>query len=192
MDNSSHIKQRLAQILHIPNTRIEELYNICHFKKHNKNELINSGNRTFDRLGLILEGAARIYYISEAGNEISYLLQVNGDVVGDYASYITGQASNVQIQTLIKTDIIYFQKKDIDALIHSDVFWLGFAKMMSDRAFLNAKQRIDELFFFTPEQRYLNLLKKSPEIMHKIPQKHISTYLGITPQSLSRIRKRIC
>ncbi len=95
------------------------------------------------------------------------------------------------IKTLLKTEVLYFDKKDVELLIQKDIFWLGLAKHISDLVFLDAKQRLDELFFYTPEERYLNLLKKSPEILNKIPQKYISSYLGITPQSLSRIRKRI-
>jgi CRP-like cAMP-binding protein len=94
------------------------------------------------------------------------------------------------IQALLKTEVLYFDKKDVEILIQKDIFWLGLAKRISDLAFLDAKQRLDECFY-TPEERYLNLLKKSPEILNKIPQKYISSYLGITPQSLSRIRKRI-
>jgi hypothetical protein len=87
--------------------------------------------------------------------------------------------------------VLYIHKSNLDKLIEKDPFWLGFAKYISDRAFLSAKQRLDELFFFNPEERYLNLIKKSPEVVQKIPQKYIASYLGITTPSLSRIKRRI-
>ncbi|WP_426274275.1 Crp/Fnr family transcriptional regulator [Chryseobacterium sp. S-02] len=187
----SAIKEKLAKTLHISVERAEEFFEICYIVNYDKSQVIESKNGVFDRLGFILNGAVRIYYINEKGEDISYLLQVNNDVIGDYASYITGKKSMAVIQTLLKTEVLYFDKKDIEALIQKDIFWFGLAKYISDLAFLDAKQRLDELFFYTPEERYLNLLKKSPEILNKIPQKYISSYLGITPQSLSRIRKRI-
>ncbi len=185
------LKEKLSNTLQIPLKRIEELLNICYVVMHEKNEMIETKNRVFDKLGYIINGAARIYYVSDNGEEISYLLQVNGDVIGDFASYITGEKSQANIETLLKTEVLYIEKSKLELLMKQDVFWLGFAKHLSDLAFLSAKLRLDELFFYTPEQRYLNLLKKSPEIIQKIPQKYISSYLGITPQSLSRIRKRI-
>ncbi|PKF74741.1 Crp/Fnr family transcriptional regulator [Chryseobacterium sp. PMSZPI] len=188
---TSAIKERLAETFQISRERTEEFLEACYMMNYDKNQIIEPKNGVFDRLGFILNGAVRIYYINEKGEDISYLLQVNNDVIGDYASYITGKKSMAVIQTLLKTEVLYFDKKDIDALIQKDIFWLGIAKHISDLAFLDAKQRLDELFFYTPEERYLNLLKKSPEILNKIPQKYISSYLGITPQSLSRIRKRI-
>lgn len=188
---SQSLKEKLVDTLQMPIERVEEFLSICSIVTHEKNELIETKSRAFDGLGYIIDGAARIYYVNEQGEEISYLLQVNGDVIGDYASYITGEKSRAKIETLLQTEVLYFEKKSLDECIRKDVFWLGFSKHLSDLAFLSAKRRLDELFFYTPEQRYLNLLRKSPEILNKIPQKYISTYLGITPQSLSRIRKRI-
>lgn len=185
------LKEKLAKTLQLSLERVDEFLKICYDVNYDKNKMIEPKNGIFDRLGFILNGAVRIYYINEKGEDISYLLQVNNDVIGDYASYITGKKSVALIQTLLKTEVLYFDKKDVEALIQKDIFWLGLAKHMSDLAFLDAKQRLGELFFYTPEERYLNLLKKSPEILNKIPQKYISSYLGITPQSLSRIRKRI-
>lgn len=183
--------EKLATTLQIPIKRVEEFLSICYIVTHEKNELIEAKNRVFDKLGYIINGAARIYYVNDKGEEISYLLQVNGDVIGDFASYITGEKSQAKIETLLKTEVLYFEKSKLEKFIQQDIFWLGFSKHLSDLAFLSAKQRLDELFFHTPEQRYINLLKRSPEIIQKIPQKYISSYLGITPQSLSRIRKRI-
>jgi len=188
---TSTIKEKLAETLQISLERAAEFLEICYLVNYDKSKMIEPRNGVFDRLGFILSGAVRIYYINEKGEDISYLLQVNNDVIGDYASYITGKKSMAIIQTLLKTEVLYFDKKDIETLVQKDIFWLRLAKHISDLAFLDAKQRLDELFFYTPEERYLNLMKKSPEILNKIPQKYISSYLGITPQSLSRIRKRI-
>ena len=188
---TSTIKEKLAETLQVSMERAAEFLEICYIVNYDKSKVIEPRNGVFDRLGFILNGAVRIYYINEKGEDISYLLQVNNDVIGDYASYITGKKSMAVIQTFLKTEVLYFDKKDIETLAQKDIFWLGITKHISDLTFLDAKQRLDELFFYTPEERYLNLLKKSPEILNKIPQKYISSYLGITPQSLSRIRKRI-
>lgn len=188
---NTQAKQQLRIFLQITEEKLEELLSICTLKHHKKGEILHSRNSEFTRLGYIIEGAARIFYITDEGEEINYLLQVTGDVIGDYVSYLTGQISTSRIEILVDSEVLYFEKSEMEKLIAKDVFWLKFSKMMSDMAFLNAKNRIDELFFFTPEQRYLNLLKKSSHIFQLISQKHISSYLGVTPQSLSRIRKRL-
>ena len=116
---------------------------------------------------------------------------MKGDAIVDYANFISGESSNLHIQFLLDSEVLYIHKHTLNQLIEKDPFWMGFAKNISDLAFLSAKQRLDELFFFNPEERYLNLLKKSPEVIQAIPQKYIASYLGITTPSLSRIKNRI-
>ncbi|MDQ1096148.1 CRP-like cAMP-binding protein [Chryseobacterium sp. SORGH_AS909] len=144
-----------------------------------------------DHLALIIQGAMRSYIITEKGEEMNMLLLVSRDFTGDYEGFITSGKAGFHIRALINTELFVISRSAIDALEKADVFWTRFKTTMSDYAFIEAKRRIEDLLLHTPEQRYLNLLGKSREILQKIPQKYISTYLGITPQSLSRIRKRI-
>lgn len=157
--------------------------------KKNQNWL-SEGDRA-DKLAFIIQGAMRSYLINSKGEEINLLLQVNQDFVGDYESYISGKKASLYIKALIETELFVITKEAINELVSKDTFWMDFKVRMSDYAFLEAKRRIEDLLLFTPEERYLNLLRKSQEVLQKIPQKYISTFLGITPQSLSRIRKRI-
>lgn len=160
-----------------------------HYPKHHL--LLQDTFKTQDTLGYIINGAIRTYCVNDEGQEISFLLQVNGDFFGDYESYIRQTKSYFILETLLDTDVLLFNKGRIEQLAQSDLFWMEFTRKMADFTFIEAKRRIEDLLLYTPEQRYLKLLKKSQEIIQKIPQKYISTYLGITPQSLSRIRKRI-
>ncbi|WP_407485560.1 cyclic nucleotide-binding domain-containing protein [Elizabethkingia miricola] len=61
---------------------------------------------------------------------------------------------------------------------------------MTEVIYLSAQKRIEELLYYVPERRYYNLLSENPQVFQLIPLKHIASYLGIKPQSLSRIRNR--
>ncbi len=185
------LRDNLQQVLQLPAARLETLLTVSHTETYPKHNRIGTPNKVFDRLGYILQGAVRTFYVNDQGAEISYLLQVDQDFIGDYESYITGKPSELQIEALLDTEVLFFERRAIDRLIQEDGSWMGVAKRVSDLVFLDAKRRFNELLFHTPEQRYLNLLNRSPELIQKIPQKYISSYLGITPQSLSRIRKRL-
>ncbi|RRN77466.1 Crp/Fnr family transcriptional regulator [Pseudoxanthomonas sp. SGD-10] len=171
--------------------RLAEVLGISEIRNYRKNEFILEQNTKCNWVATIIEGAVRTFIINENGEEISYLLQVNGDYIGDYESYLMGSNATFNIKTCVDTSMLLIQKDKLLKLSEKDVFWLEYQKKMSDLCFIEAKRRIDELLFYTPEQRYLNLLAKAPEIIQKIPQRFISSYLGITPQSLSRIRSRI-
>jgi len=185
------ISERFKAQFHLDDARISELMNLSEIKVFPKAYPILEQDQDCQWVGTIINGAVRTFVINENGDEISYLLQVNGDYIGDYESFLTNSKSTFNIKTCIDTEVLFFDKKGLLDLAKTDIFWLEFTKRMSDVSFLEAKRRIDELLLNSPEQRYLNLLQKAPEILQKIPQRFISTYLGITPQSLSRIRSRI-
>ncbi|WP_126972873.1 Crp/Fnr family transcriptional regulator [Gynurincola endophyticus] len=184
-------KSSIAQLFGIELSRFDDFLQIAECKQVLKNQLLLTDRDVCNGFGIILSGALRTFTVNDAGEEMSYLLQVNGDFFGDYESYITRKKAAFNVQAVIDSEVLVFEKNELERLIETDLYWLKFAKQMSDIAFLDAKRRLDEFLFHTPEQRYLNLLRKSPEIIQKIPQKYISSYLGITPQSLSRIRHRI-
>ena len=164
---NQQVSDTLKSMFQLPQNRIEQFLSICYIHTFKKNEFIEVKNKHFNRLGYILNGATRTFFENNQGDEISYLLQVNGDVIGDYASFITNEKAQVKIKTILTTEMLFFEKNHLDELIQNDIFWLAFAKRLSDLAFLSAKQRLDELFLYTPELRYLNLLNKSHEIIQK-------------------------
>jgi CRP-like cAMP-binding protein len=97
----------------------------------------------------------------------------------------------MNIQAIEDCEILLLQKDDLQKLYKKEAYWQQFGRVMSEKIYLDAKKRIDDLLCYSPENRYLNLLKKEPILVQKIAQKHIASYLGVTEQSLSRIRSRI-
>ncbi|WP_286411151.1 Crp/Fnr family transcriptional regulator [Myroides marinus] len=104
---------------------------------------------------------------------------------------MTGKESDWILKTTTVTEVLIFDKEYLHKLMEQDPYWIKFYKQIADMCFLDAKRRIEELLFYTYEERYLNLLKRSPKIVQLIPQKFIASYLGITTQSLSRIKSRV-
>lgn len=109
----------------------------------------------------------------------------------NYESVLTETPSQMIIEATEASEITLLHKNDVFKLYQSSAKWQEAGRLISDQIFLKAKQRIDTLLFLSPEERYIDLLNNQPEILQQIPQKHIATYLGIQPQSLSRIRKRM-
>jgi len=181
----------LAERTGLSKERLREFLSISEKKSYRKGDILFRGDRICNQLGCIVSGALRTYCVNDMGEEISFLLQVDRDFFGDYESFIMQKKSMFIIEAIVDTEVFIFEKERLDRLIDSDIFWTRFSRTIADICFLEAKRRIEDLLFYSPEQRYSMLLSKCPEVIRKIPLKYISTYLGITPQSLSRIRKRI-
>lgn len=142
-------------------------------------------------LGFIKKGTVRSFYINDQGREINFGFYFENEFFTDYESILCDTVSNMNIQALENCEILLLSKEQLQVLYQKEAYWQKFGRMMSEKIYLDAKKRIDDLLCRSPENRYLNLLKKQPLLFQKIAQKHIASYLGVTEQSLSRIRSRI-
>ncbi len=109
----------------------------------------------------------------------------------DYDSFLSGKPSHQNIEALEKTDLLLLDKKHLEALYDQNPRFERFGRLMAERAYLGVRKRTESLTNQSAEERYLQLVKDRPKVIERIPQHYIASYLGIQPQSLSRIRKQI-
>jgi CRP/FNR family transcriptional regulator, anaerobic regulatory protein len=109
----------------------------------------------------------------------------------DYASFLTGQQTHENVQALESCSVVRVEKQKLQALYNQYPVFDRVGRIFAENAFLSVSLLNKMLKNEEPQQRYINLLRQRPEIVAKIPQHYIASYLGIKPESLSRIRKRI-
>ncbi|MFT3679404.1 MAG: Crp/Fnr family transcriptional regulator [Ferruginibacter sp.] len=137
----------------------------------------------------IESGSARVW-LNHDGKEVTVQFLFEGEFIASVESIIAGEKSWYNIET-IEPVVVYsittesFQQK-MEELPHVREFYYQYIQ----RALLSCQQRIVRQIKNTPEERYKELLQKSPEIISRVPQHYIASYLGITSVSLSRIRNR--
>ncbi|WP_166925734.1 Crp/Fnr family transcriptional regulator [Flavobacterium poyangense] len=157
-----------------------------------KSEFFLQQGETCQYLGFVKNGLMRSYYNNEEGNDISFKFHFNNQFFTDYESILCDKESKLNIQAIQKSELLLLHKNDLESLYLKEAYWQEFGRKMAEKIYLDAKKRIEDLLYYSPEKRYMNLLKENPLVFQEVPQKYIAGYLGITPQSLSRIRKRIC
>jgi CRP-like cAMP-binding protein len=109
---------------------------------------------------------------------------------GDYMSLITHQSTVLETIALENSEMIRISRANIDLLKQTEMGKTLFL-MSAESTFVEKQQQQIDLLLKTAEQRYLDLLEKQPLLIQRTPQKHIASYLGITTQSLSRLRRKI-
>jgi CRP/FNR family transcriptional regulator, anaerobic regulatory protein len=164
-----------------------KILQITHFKK--KEFLLQEG-KVCNKITFINNGCMRLFYnVDGIENTIQFFF---GDTwYTDYASFLTNQPSVENLQALENTEVIQFGKEDLNKLCNEYPIFDRVARVMAENAYLSLSQLNKMLTNEEPTERYLNLLKLRPDVVEKIPQHYIASYLGIKPESLSRIRKRI-
>jgi CRP/FNR family transcriptional regulator, anaerobic regulatory protein len=157
------------------------------FKK--KEFLLQEGDRC-DHITFVNSGCLRLFYnVDGAENTIQFFF---GDSwYTDYASLLTGQPTIENLQALQESEVVQFKKYDLYKLFDSMPVFEKVGRIFAENAYLAISQLNQMKTNEEPEIRYLNLLKTRPELVQQIPQHYIASYLGIKPETLSRIRKRI-
>lgn len=156
-----------------------------------KNEFfIREGKRASD-IGFVLEGMLRQYYTKDGEEKTTYFFFEN-HFISSYISCITTQPSLITIEALSNVTYISFPYDLLLTLFEASMAWQRFGRMIAEYLGIGLEERMVSLLIETPEERYIKLLRSNKKkIIERIPQHCIANYLGITPVSMSRIRKRI-
>lgn len=160
-------------------------------KKLNKDDHLLKAGHICNFIAFVHIGKFRSYYTSPKGDSVNIMLNSENEFIGDLESFITLKPSNLCIQAIEESEIIIILKEDIEKLYDKSLYWNSFGRIMTENTFIIAKRRLEDLLYQTPENRYLGLLTREPEFLNQYPLTDIASYLGITLQSLSRIRSRI-
>lgn len=136
-------------------------------------------------------GFFRMFYVDYKGNEINCRFNKANDFVVDFASFITRKPSLYYWKAMEDSNIIALAHEEVEKLYDSTPNWSRFGRMIAEFGYLNIIDREEMLHFQTPEERYQTIAKKEPYLFQMISQNQLSSYIGIKPESLSRLRKRI-
>lgn len=141
-------------------------------------------------IAFINQGCLRYYYLKD-GDEFNGQFFFEGAWVGEYQSFLTGQPSVQYFDALENTELLVMQHGDLQKLYDELPKFERFGRKIAENVVIGSQRRTASLLFDSPEERYLKLMAERPKVVERIPLHHIASYLGIKPESLSRIRKRL-
>ncbi len=155
-----------------------------------KREPLLRAGEVCNQIAFVNQGCLRYYYLKD-GNEFNGQFFFEGAWVGDYQSFLTGQPSIQYIDALEDANLLVISRADLQRLYTEQPRFERFGRLLAENVVVGSQRRTASLLFDTPEERYLKLITERPKVVERIPLHHIASYLGIKPESLSRIRKRL-
>jgi CRP-like cAMP-binding protein len=141
-------------------------------------------------LCFILEGLVRIYYIDQAGNEVNQHFYQANEVIAPVDALVSKEPCQYFIQTLEPTRLMVANYNQLSQAGEGNPELLRLEIKMLQTIFIKSARREAQLLLGNAEQRYRWFCKEYPELLERIPQYHIASFLGITAVSLSRLRKK--
>jgi len=155
-----------------------------------KNHILLKTGQTEEYLSFVEKGIVR-FSVPKLENELTLAFVFDGHFASAYDSFLTRTPSAYQADTMTKTTLWRLNYDDLQTIYDKTDIGNKIGRLASEDLFLKKFKREISLLNETAEQRYLNLFTEQPHLIQQISLKYIASYIGVTPQALSRIRKRI-
>ncbi len=178
--------QYFQKFLSLNDDSIITLEKTCSFLKLKKGENLQNFGQTCKTIYFLKTGVARIFYYKD-GIDITESFAFDGEIIARVESLFTGNPSQKAIQILEDTEIVAINATHLFDLYDKFPQIERLFRLIFEAGYVETVRRIESIQFHTAEERYQALMNK-PNLLQKIPLKHIASYLGITQVSLSRIR----
>ncbi len=172
-------------------TRLEKLFLESGTPKIlRKNEYMVRQNDKTNHIGFVTSGVFRLTRIDTNGNEWIVGYSFKNDFVCDYPSLINRTGATVSIQATTDCEVYLLPLSELNQFWETDMETQRLGRRIAETMFAEIYQRLLGFYCDTPEQRYQALMKRCPDLQERISLKEIALFLGVTPETLSRIRKK--
>lgn len=138
----------------------------------------------------IVKGSLRSYFIDGKGIEHIYQIRLDNSWISDLESFFSQRPSKYYIETLEDSVLLRISHERLEVLYNEMPKLERYFRILFQKAYINALERLNATMWDSAIDRYNALIKEHSDILQRVPLVYIASYLGITPESLSRIRKK--
>lgn len=172
----------------------EDEFNFCKTlfqpKKLRKKRFLLGEDDVCKYTAFVEKGLLRTFIIDEKGFEHILQFSLEGWWVSDLSSFLTGKASKYNIEALEDCELLLISKPSWDLLLERTPAFERYFRVLVENNLIVTQSRLIASFSNTAEERYLQLIQNFPHILQRVPLHMIASYLGITRETLSRVRKQ--
>lgn len=152
--------------------------------------LVNAGDKcTF--IAFVEKGLLRSFSVDENGHEQVVAFAPEGWWISDLNSFLSGDDAIYNIEALEDSELLLLSMDAQEEMMKAVPKMERYFRLLMQNHIVTLQRRLIASLSFSAEEKYLKLMEISPDIITRVPQQHIASYLGITPETLSRIRKQI-
>lgn len=156
-----------------------------------KNSIIEEQDKIPQYLYFIVSGFMRLFYYDENGDEVTSHISSANNFLASFLSFINQKRAKENVECITECELLRISRPDLVTLIERSENFKKFSLIIFEQAIASAEIRANDLATLAAEQRYKKLMENQPTILQNVPIQYIASFLGIKPQSLSRIRRQI-
>jgi CRP-like cAMP-binding protein len=188
MSMHEYLYQKIKETISITDEEFEFAKTLFLPKKLRKKHLILQEGEVSKYSIFVEKGILRTYKIDEKGNEHTLQLASEGWWAADLYSFLTNEPSNFYIEALENCELLLISRASWDELMDKIPAFERYFRILIQNNLVSTQKRLMSTLSQTAEEKYLELTSSFPDLLQRVPQTIIASYLGITPETLSRIR----
>ncbi|MDA9317006.1 Crp/Fnr family transcriptional regulator [Polaribacter sp.] len=168
---------------------IEDFQNIMTFKKFPRHHILHETGKICNKVYMITSGIARVFYYKE-DKDITVHFSAEQESITAVDSYMQRTKSKYSIEALEDLEVMVIRYDAMENLFQRHPTYEHFGRLFLQHAYIDLVERLEDLQLHTAHERYENLLAKNPSLFQRVASKHIASFLGMTPETFSRIRAK--
>ncbi len=188
MNSYLKLQNAIKELADTPDELIEKLYAICDEQVIKKGEAFIQAGDVPMHMGFNLEGLFRLNYVDEEGNDFTKAFSETGRFLISYSAIVQKRPSYFNIEALQDSRILKFDYWSFDKMIQTDIRWYPFVFKLLESVYIMKELREKSFLLEDAAKRYQEFKARYSEVENKIKLYHVASFLGITPEALSRIR----
>lgn len=164
---------------------------VCRLKKLRRRQYLLQEGDVWHYNAFVSKGLVRTFRVDEKGVEHIFQFSPENWWAGDRQSYLYEEPAKFNIEALEDTEVILIPKGDFERLLEAIPAYNTFQRNLLERSFVVLQNRIHMGNSYTAEEKYNEFIKAYPDIINRVPQHMIASYVGVSPETLSRIRNHV-
>ena len=191
MDSLENITNYLSEILEVPLDAVASCSNYFTVKEVAKNELLLQEGEICNETFFVEKGLVRMYSLDRNGKEHIIQFAPENWLISDRSSLYFNQKSQYYIEAVEDSKVLLLNNEFFSKMMEAFPHTSENNDLLLQKHIRNLQNRVNSLLADTAEERYMSFIKMYPDILLRAPQWMVASYLGITPESLSRVRKEL-
>jgi len=181
------VREYVARHIELSEEEFQLLFSKLRLVNFDKKKRIVEIGEVATNVYFVLKGITRRYFYRGKQEVITHMIK-EGGLMGSVISFLTGKPSRYILETIEPVIAFAISRKDLEELFKMDKKWEKFGRRVVTQFFLNIEKRNMDNIRFSTKERFINFMKQNPDLVLRIPQKYLASYLEIQPETFSRLK----
>jgi CRP-like cAMP-binding protein len=191
MINNIELINFIKKNIHIDDEDLKIVLSYFKTIKKKKNDILLSNGKNSQASYFVKKGCLRLFYINEEGKDVTRYIAFENQFATELVSFITKEPAQETIQVIENSELLYITHDDFRHLMTIVPKWKDFYSIYLEKAYVNNSKRLISFTTLDASERYKQLFKINPNIVKRLPNKIVASYINISQETLSRIKSKI-